>query len=149
MMFCLVRGRAMAVHSQHACHTPAVALTGRQCHTKPDASSLAPVFAVSDPYPLAVVSSLVASLAKVLIMSLAWQEQSSPLSRYGACVLHSEHAPAMVGSVCPAPLGSRAPKRSAASAPENIVTIKRAAVNFMSEKCKLASSISGMRRVKL
>ena len=79
----------MEAHFQHACHTPLVALTGRQCHTKPDASSLAPVFAVVDPYPLADVSSLVASLAKVLIMSLAWQEQSSPLSRYGAWTLQT------------------------------------------------------------
>merc|ERR1719272_2110082 len=150
MMFCLVspaahvqaplEKRTVAVHFQHACHTPAVALTGRQCHTKPDASSLAPVFAVSDPYPLAVVSVLVASLAKVLMMSLAWQEQSSPLSRYGAWTLHSAQAPAMVGSVCPGPLGSLTPKRSAASAPDTIMrTITQA--DFMTKCCKVASSI--------
>merc|ERR1719373_165007 len=95
-----------AAGPQHCCHTPSVAVTGRQCHNQPGVSLSAPVFTVSEPYSLRVVSSFVASFAKVPWMSVAKHTHVSCLSRYGACLAHSAHAPAMVGSTRPGPLGS-------------------------------------------
>ena len=80
----------------------------------------APVLAVFEPYLELVVSFLVASFAKVVMMSVAWHEQSSPVSRYGECLEHSAHAPPIVGSAWPGPFGARAPKRRAASVPETM-----------------------------
>merc|ERR1719221_391738 len=103
--------------TQHCCHNPGVELIGRQCHIHPDANLSAPVCCVLNPYFERVVSFLVASFSNVVMMSVAKQTQSSPVSRYGACTLHSAQAPALVGSGCPAPFGplERWPKRRTAS----------------------------------
>merc|ERR1719265_1605918 len=114
---------------QHCCHTPGVPLTGRQCHIQPDANLSTPVCSVLNPYFERVVSFFVASFANVVMMSVAWHTQSSPVSRYGAEVAHSAHAPSLVGSGWPAPLGScpRRPKRSAASVLEASAKARRIA----------------------
>merc|ERR1719162_2457459 len=74
----------------------------------------------------ALVSFLVASFSKVLMMSEAWHEQSSPVSRYGADLAHSAHAPAFVGSGWPAPAGLLTRRRDA-SVPEMSARPRRAA----------------------
>merc|ERR1719272_829788 len=123
----------------HCFQTPGVALIGRQCHIQPEASLSAPVLAVFEPYLELVVSFLVASFAKVVMMSVAWHEQSSPVSRYGECLEHSAQAPPIVGSACPGPFGALAPKRSAASAPEKSANARtKAVVDFIAEECGFA-----------
>merc|ERR1719321_2174037 len=104
---------------QHICHTPSVAVIGRQCHIQPSGSRSAPMFDVSSTFlcdvtppsvvlvPTFFVDVFVASFSKVPMMSVAWQTQSSPpLSRYSLCLEDSPHARAMVSSGCPGPAGS-------------------------------------------
>merc|ERR1719373_240209 len=102
------KGRYMGQDS----HAP-VPVTGRQCHIQPDASCWAPVFSVFSPYSCLVVSCLLASFSKVVMMSETVHTQSS---RCASCFLHSSHASSFVGSGSPAPrwLGWRACRSNAA-----------------------------------
>merc|ERR1719220_2319255 len=123
-MICLrCRGppQARAAQGQDS-HAP-VPVTGRQCHTQPDLSCSAPVFSVTCPYSRALVSDLLASFSNVVMMSETVHAQSS---MFASCFLHSSHASSLVGSVSPAPLGSRARKREAAStAAKRVATAAR------------------------
>merc|ERR1719261_239130 len=79
--------------AQHCCQTPSVAVIGLQCHIHPSGRRAAPMFEVSslkecvpspDPEPedpTRFVEVLVASLAKVPMMSEAKQTQSPSWSR--------------------------------------------------------------------
>merc|ERR1719231_1883152 len=58
--------------------------------------------------PTRFVEVLVASLAKVVMMSVAKHTHGSCESRYSACVAHSAQATDFVSSGFPAPMGSRA-----------------------------------------
>merc|ERR1719326_2621641 len=104
--------------SQHCCHTPFVAVIGRQCHIHPSGSLSAPMFEVTSTFlcdvtppsvvlvPTFFVDVFVASFSKVPMMSVAWHTQSSPPpSRYSLCLEHSSHASDIVSSGCPAPAG--------------------------------------------
>merc|ERR1719359_2091632 len=117
---------------------------GRQCQCHPSGSLSAPVFTVVWPYFTLLVSVLVASLAKVPITSVAWHTQSSPWPlRYFEYLAHSSHACPLVFSTCPAPAGSRLPKRRAAS-PLGIraAARKRAAMHFIiKSKLKLKATV--------
>merc|ERR1719172_166591 len=104
---------------QHCSHTP-LSERGRQCHIQPERNWAAPMLEVwsscecvplpdPDPdLPTRFVEVLVASLAKVVMMSVAKHTHGSCESRYSACVAHSAQATDFVSSGFPAPIGSRA-----------------------------------------
>merc|ERR1719158_1927568 len=103
--------------TQHCCHTPFVAVIGRQCHIQPSGSLSAPMFEVSSTFlwcppsevPTFLVLVFVASFSKVPMMSVAWHTHSSPPpSKYSLCLEHSSHAKPIVSSGWPGPAGLRA-----------------------------------------
>merc|ERR1719335_29343 len=89
----------------HSFHTP-VDETGRQCQVQPSGSRSAPTCCVFLPVLLFVVRVFVASFAKVPMMSVTWQTQSSfpSFERYSAQALHSSHAVFLASSGMPGPL---------------------------------------------
>merc|ERR1719375_57456 len=109
----------------HFCHTPGLALMARQCHIQPDLSWASPVFDVVLPYLERLVDFLVASFSKVVMISEAWQKQSSPALMYCSCFWHSAQAAAFVDSTWPgaAPLV----RREAASLPTRSASPTRVA----------------------
>merc|ERR1719335_2080676 len=102
---------------QHCSQTP-LSERGWQCHIQPERSWAAPMLEVwsscecvplpdPDPdLPTRFVEVLVASLAKVVMMSVAKHTHGSCESRYSACVAHSAQATDFVSSGFPAPIGA-------------------------------------------
>merc|ERR1719231_1989693 len=88
----------------HCFQTP-VEETGRQCQVQPSGSRSAPICCVFLPILLLVVRVFVASFAKVPMMSVTWQTQSSfpSFERYSAQALHSSHAVFLASSGMPGP----------------------------------------------
>merc|ERR1719335_1696348 len=101
---------------QHCSHTP-LSERGRQYHIQPERNWAAPMLEVwsscecvplpdPDPdLPTRFVEVLVASLVKVVMISVAKHTHGSCESRYSACVAHSAHATDLVSSGFPAPIG--------------------------------------------
>merc|ERR1719428_172535 len=114
---------------QHCSQTP-LSERGRQCHIQPERNWAAPILEVwsscecvplpdPDPdLPTRFVEVLVASLAKVVMISVAKHTHGSCESRYSACVAHSAHATDFVSSGFPAPIGAplATPKSATATA---------------------------------
>merc|ERR1719375_330521 len=126
----------------HFCHTPGEALIARQCHIQPDLSAASPVFDVVLPYLERLVDFLVASFSKVVIMSEAWQKQSSPALMYCSCFLHSAHAADFDDSTCPG-AEERLVRSDAASVPARSAkpTTTAAIVHFIGLKKRVLKVI--------